>query len=406
MTLPASDLGKQKHSLPIQSTIDVEPSGSLIVAPPTHASLAMNTVSQGSDRASAPGSRPDAPAGSDRAVTEPSFTVSLIERDEDLQKLLPDWWGLWSRVPSATPFASPAWLLPWWRTFRPGTLQSIAVRQHGRLVGLSLGYIEDGAWGRRLLPLGIGVSDYLDVLVDPAVEAVGEVLVRETLSLSDRWDSWELEELMPEAAGLSLPFRTDEADPRPQSACPILPLPPLTHWPATAAHRRWRRSRNRLRRHEHVEVVEATTANVHDLLDALVTTHGRRWAAAGEGGVLADPATRAFHREAAPRLLDAGLLQLFALRVGDRTVGAYYGLLHRHRAFGYLSGYDPDWRFESPGAALLGHAIRQAVVQGCTEYHFLRGRERYKYAWGASDRWNRARTIRSAATTEDVRRGA
>jgi hypothetical protein len=28
-------------------------------------------------------------------------------------------------------------------------------------------YIEDGARGRRILPLGMGASDYLDVLIDP-----------------------------------------------------------------------------------------------------------------------------------------------------------------------------------------------------------------------------------------------
>ena len=327
----------------------------------------------------------------------PSFDVDLVERDEDLQRVLPDWWGLWSRVPSATPFASPAWLLPWWRTFRPGSLQSIAVRRHGQLVGLSLNYVEDGTWGRRLLPLGIGVSDYLDVLVDPAVEGVGERLVAETLNLSDRWDSWELEELMPEAAGLTLRLDVGGADPRPQSACPVLPLPSLTDWPKTQAYRRWRRSWNRLGRHEHVKIVGATETNVRALLDDLVATHGRRWAEAGESGMLASDAVQAFHREAVPRLLDAGLLQLFGLKVDGRTVGAYYGLLHRHRAFGYLSGFDPAWRFESPGAALLGHAIRQAVLQGCTEYHCLRGQETYKYAWGASDRWNRARTVRASA---------
>ncbi len=298
--------------------------------------------------------------------------------------------------PERHTFRLASWLLPWWRTFRPGLLQSIAVRQHGRLVGLSLGYIEDGPWGRRLLPLGIGVSDYLDVLVDPTVETVGELLVAETLKLSDRWDSWELEELMPGAAGLTLPFQEGGAEPRPQSACPVLPLPLLTQWPNTQAYRRWRRSWNRLGRHENVRIVGATAANVHGLLDDLIALHGRRWAEAGQSGVLDSAEIQSFHGEAVPRLLDAGLLQFFGLQIDGRTVGAYYGLLHRHRAFGYLSGYDPDWRFESPGAALLGHAIRQAVMQDCTEYHFLRGQETYKYAWGASDRWNLARTIRSS----------
>lgn len=322
------------------------------------------------------------------------FDITLIERDDDLQKLLPDWWSLWSRVPNATPFGSPAWLLPWWRTFRPGQLHTLAVRQHGRLVGLSLGYIEDGAWGRRLLPLGIGVSDYLDVLVDPSIEGVGALLVDETMKRSDRWDSWELEELMPGAAGLALPFEVGGTDPRPQSSCPVLQLPGLTRWPQTQAYRRWRRSWNRLGRHENVRIITASAATVHGLLDDLIAIHGRRWAAAGETGVLDGAAVQSFHREAMPRLLDAGLLQLFGLKIEDRMVGVYYGLLHRHRAFGYLSGFDPERRFESPGAALLGHAIRQAILQECSEYHFLRGQETYKYAWGASDRWNLARTIR------------
>lgn len=42
-------------------------------------------------------------------------------------------------------------------------------------------------------------------------------------------------------------------------------------------------------------------------------------------------------------------------------------------------------------------------MQGCTEYHILRGQETYKDAWWASDRWNLARTIRSSAGVEEVR---
>lgn len=64
--------------------------------------------------------------------------------DAGLQRLIPGWWSLWSRIDTATPFASPAWLLPWWRTFRPGALLTVAVRSHERLVGLLPAYVEDG----------------------------------------------------------------------------------------------------------------------------------------------------------------------------------------------------------------------------------------------------------------------
>ena len=40
----------------------------------------------------------------------------------------------------------------------------------------------------------------------------------------------------------------------------------------------------------------------------------------------------------------------------------------------------------SPGTLILGHSIRQAVGEGAHEVDFLRGQERFKYFWGASER--------------------
>ncbi len=319
--------------------------------------------------------------------------AEIITSDEGLHRLLPEWWGLWSRLGNATPFGSPAWLLPWWRTFRPGPMLTVAVRHHGRLVGLAPSYVEQNPLGRRLLPVGIGVSDYLDVLIDPVVAGVGEALVGETLRHADRWDSWELEELSPGAAALDLAIEGAGVRSRPQSPCPVLSLPTVAGWPRSRAGRRWRRAWNRVERFSRVAVLAADAGNVHALLDWLIALHARRWTRAGQSGVLADPAVQAFHREAAPRLLDAGLLQLFGLAVEGQTVGAYYGFLHGQRAYGYLSGFDPDWSSQSPGTALLGHAMREATLRGCTEFHFLRGQEGYKYAWGAVDRWNRGLTV-------------
>lgn len=354
----------------------------------------LDGVARGPQRARRPGEK-----GS--AMGRSGLEAQVIIDDEGLHRLLPEWWGLWSRLENATPFGAPAWLLPWWRTFRPGPLLTVAVRQHGRLVGLAPAYVEQGPFGRRLLPIGIGVSDYLDVLIDPAVADVGAALVDETLRHADRWDSWELEELSPGAAALELAIEGPEVRSRRQSPCPVLPLPSLAGWPRSRAGRRWRRAWNRVERFSRVAVVAAEAETVPALLDWLIALHARRWSKAGQSGVLAAPAVQAFHREAAPRLLDAGLLQLFALTVEGQTVGAYYGFLHGPRAYGYLSGFDPDWSSQSPGTALLGHAMREATVRGCTEFHFLRGQEAYKYAWGAVDRWNHGLTVRADLRVED-----
>src|SRR5690349_3566891 len=59
-----------------------------------------------------------------------------VEVLRDLSAIVPEWWGLFSRSPDATPFQSPAWLLPWWECFGRGKPLVVAVREHGRMVGL------------------------------------------------------------------------------------------------------------------------------------------------------------------------------------------------------------------------------------------------------------------------------
>ena len=65
-------------------------------------------------------------------------------------------------------------------------------------------------------------------------------------------------------------------------------------------------------------------------------------------------------------------------------------LTHGTRAYAYLGGFDPDFARESPGTILMADAIERAAARGCTTFNFLRGREAYKYEWGAVDRANRA----------------
>jgi CelD/BcsL family acetyltransferase involved in cellulose biosynthesis len=338
-----------------------------------------------------------------RARLSPGLTTETVDTVEGLTRLLPQWWALWDRCPSATPFQSPAWLLPWWRAFQPGELLVVAVRQHGRLVGLGPFYIENGLLGRRVLPLGLGVSDYLDVLIDPqASDEAAAALVDHITAQADRWDSWELEEIAPHAATWALPCCTDLFETvDPQSACPVLALPcAAERLSAMIPKRSLRKAWNRVQRRAGIDVVEATFANVQDLINALIDLHRQRWTARYEPGVLGTQEVQRFHVEAAPRLLAAEMLRLCGLRIQGRFVGVYYGFAHRGRAYGYLSGFDPGSASERPGTVLLAHAIHEAARAGCREFHFLRGQEPYKYAWGATDRWNQRRSLRRADRTD------
>lgn len=324
-------------------------------------------------------------------------SAEVIEDFEVLEALEPEWWNLWTRCPVALPFQTPAWLIPWWRHFSPGSLFVLVARKGGRMIGLAPGYIEDGPLGRRILPLGISVSDHLDILVDPqCAEPAMAGLVAAASSRSADWDIWELEELPPGAAALRLPLPAGCVDQvAAQSACPILPLlderggrSPLPR----AKRRQLNLARNRAGRRGEVRIEEAAAGSVIPALEELFRLHQKRWEARGDEG--APESVRSFHCDAAPRLQRAGLLRLYLLRIADRVVAAHYGLAHQARVYFYLTGFDPDYDFESPGTILLGHAIEQAAAEGCREFDFLRGREAYKYDWGAVDRWNLKRSIR------------
>jgi CelD/BcsL family acetyltransferase involved in cellulose biosynthesis len=323
----------------------------------------------------------------------------VIEDADALAALRPAWWALWRRCPAATPFTSPAWALPWWQAFSPGRLRAAAIWDGDALVALAAIYLEESGLGRRLLPIGIGISDALDVLVDPRMQdASGRALVQSVAAHAADWDSWELEELPAGAAALALPVPLGCAEQGgPQSASPVLDLSaaqadPFLVLPARK-RRKLRMAQNRVARRGG-EVRAVGRGEVGAFLDDITRLHGARWTSRGEDGVLADDAVRRFHALVLPELAAAGLARLFTLILEGRVVGAYYGLQHGARAYAYLGGFDPDFAFESPGTVLISHAIADAAASGVTAFDFLRGQEPYKYEWGAIDRWSRRRSFR------------
>jgi CelD/BcsL family acetyltransferase involved in cellulose biosynthesis len=317
-----------------------------------------------------------------------------------------EWWDLWRRAQSATPFQSPAWLIPWWQCFHPGELFTVTIRHNGQLVGLAPFYIEKSALARRILPVGISVSDYLDVLFDPAYAAeAGHALVESIAHEAGGWDEWSLEELEPDAAALSLPAPARCQDSSmPQSACPVLALAAraASVWDFVPARKRrdTNLARNRAARRGEIVIESADPARTSEMLELLFRLHAARWQSRGTAGVLESEMVRSFQHAAAPRLAAAGLLRLWVLHIGSQPAAVHYGLMHGRRAFAYLTGFDPGFAFESPGVILLAHAIEQAFAEGASEFHFLRGAESYKYQWGAVDRWNVRRSFRHEASLD------
>jgi CelD/BcsL family acetyltransferase involved in cellulose biosynthesis len=187
---------------------------------------------------------------------------------------------------------------------------------------------------------------------------------------------------------------------------PALPLSPeLSAVPAPRLHELAYR-RRRAVREAGMRIDAAHAEDVDEQLDAFFALHAARWQARGEEGVVSSPSVQRFHRDAAHALAAAGLLRLYVLRLHDGAAAAFYGFSAHRRAYYYLSGFDPAFDRFSPGTLVVGHAIEQAAREGATEFDFLRGREAYKYRWGARDRPCYAVDLHASATALPVGSGA
>jgi CelD/BcsL family acetyltransferase involved in cellulose biosynthesis len=319
----------------------------------------------------------------------PALAIEEVTTDAGLEALAPAWHDLWRRAPAATPFHSPAWLLPWWREIGGGELRVLAARVGDHLVGLLPMYLQHES--DKLLPLGIAISDYLDGLFEEGCgpEVAGGMLRR--LAERDDWRRCELHPLRSGSPLLTAPLPLGCIDEVLEfERCLVLEVPAgarcLREVIPSGMRAKFRQAERRAAQAGRVSFETATAASVAEILEAFFQVHEARWSSRDAPGVLADPAIRRFHRTVAPQLLSAGFLRLHALRLDGRIVAVVYALFAKGRAYSYLSGFDPEFATISPGTLTLGRAIAQAIGEGAREFDFLRGRERFKYSWGARER--------------------
>lgn len=324
--------------------------------------------------------------------------IEVLTHGEALERLAPDWAALHARLgPGATPFQSPAWLLPWWRHIaEDGALLSLAQRDAtGRLVALLPLWVHRGGEGPRLFPLGIGTSDYLDGLAGPGADLVGLSGALGESCHAAGLARIELPQLRPGSPLLALPAPAGWAEERMAGeACPVLPLPTVLR---AALHPKTARDLRAARRRAEEAGLRCEEARspeaLEDFLAALLRLHAARWAGRGEAGVLAPARVQAAHRAQLPLLLEAGMLRAWLLRTRDgQAIAAIHALADPpdrpgvpRRLYLYLQGMDPAAARLGPGMVLLGHVLEQAMAEGFAEADFLRGQEAYKYHWGARD---------------------
>lgn len=302
-----------------------------------------------------------------------------------------EWTSLWRRCTRSSVFQSPAWVHAWWAHFGGAHPWLLTFRDAKRLVGIAPLFL----WPeeRRVLLMGTGITDSLDLLADDQWETpIANATLKWLDDCRSDWDVFDCQQLpshSPLVTAAALPHWVDSR--QIQDTTPILPLPENVHEMPRLSEIAY--LHRRLEKEGKVEIVAANEETFTEVLSAVVKLHSARWAERAESGVLADERIQDFHHDAAESLLRLGVLRMFALKVDGNAVAAYYGFQHAGRAVYYLGGFAPEWKRFSVGTIIVGHAIAEAIREGAREFDFGRGREPYKYRWGAQDRFTYQREI-------------
>jgi CelD/BcsL family acetyltransferase involved in cellulose biosynthesis len=324
--------------------------------------------------------------------------LEILTSPARLAELEPAWWELWRASPRSTPFSSPAWQLPWLSRFaRRAELCALCVRSAAGLEALLPLFAFRWRGERRAAPVGVGISDYLDVVLGASPPAEVLRLLKQGLELVARdVDCLELEDVPYASPLCELVRSVAGAGLERHGVCPVLGLAGYAARLPRALRRSLSRGHRALASARIVAWHCADDSSIDPLLSALFELHTALWNARGAPGVLGDPDVQSFHREAAPRLLRAGLLRLFVLEIEGSPAGALYVLQGRD-AYLYASGYRPELGHLGIGNLLIEHALADAGSSGKRRGDFLRGSEAYKYAWGAKDEITERISIRKAA---------
>lgn len=304
------------------------------------------------------------------------------------------WEDLQGGGPRPSPFLSPRFLLPWHRALGRGCDVRVARWAPGGGSDEGLLFLCGCGEGGWIFLGGEQVADYLDALVAPGS---GEAFWREflerglpalgggPLKLPGLVEGTPTLALLPSICReMGLSCSVEEMDRAPFVSLPGSFDEYIERLPAKERHelRRKMRRAGELLPGLAVRVTRTPEELANDL-PSFVELH-RKSHPAKEAFM--DAAMKTFFREVAEGFLASGRLRLAFLSTQGVDVASVFQFRTGDALLLYNSGYDPELRAANPGIVLIARSIGQAVEEGCAEYDFLRGTERYKYDLGGVDR--------------------
>ncbi|HDZ27177.1 hypothetical protein LCGC14_1398830 [marine sediment metagenome] len=319
--------------------------------------------------------------------------VERIRDPESLEELKDSWNELLVSSEQNCIFLTHEWISSWWKCFSEDNSLEILIfkDQEGSLAGIAPFLIENKTL--RFIA-SQEVSDYCDVITHKETR---EEFYQNLLSYLKKnySDVGKIELMNLKASSPTLSFLPGLAPEYGYSSfytetevAPLLELPSSYEDYMKGLSKKNRHELQRkLKRIESLEGVKITkvtdTRELQPSLGKFIALHKegspskeRFWKKKG----MSD-----FFQEVASRLALQKWVELNLLFYEDRIMAALLNFSYADTIYFYNVSFNKDFARYSPGLFLFNHCIKQAIQEGKRKADFLRGREKYKYYFGAED---------------------
>jgi CelD/BcsL family acetyltransferase involved in cellulose biosynthesis len=297
------------------------------------------------------------------------------------------WNRLLAQSETRSVFLTWQWLATWWECFGEGaTLFAFAVERDGELVGVAPLAVRREHGQRIVEFLGMGSSDYCDVIATAddkpvVVRAVMEALLKRR----DRWDRIRLRYLpaASSTAGIlaSLPLPSGwQIVQEVESTCPALSIESSRPFAEACARKkslvRHARYFERLAPLRFRHVLDPD--EILDRLPDFIEQHRDRRFMAGDHSIFDDPRHRRFYERMIPAMLEGGALRFGVLEWRDEVLAYHLGFFHDGVFTWYKPTFNVDWARYSPGEVLLKALLEAALETDVRVFDFTVGDEAFK----------------------------
>lgn len=299
-------------------------------------------------------------------------------------------------------FLEPEWVVPWLEQLgaRPRALfatEGGRTRAAAILVATRFGTTSLGA--SVLRPPGLGLSDYLDLLLPSDAEAAQSAVAAllDWLLQAGGWDLLDLPNLpggsptanLLAAAAADRGLRMLRIE---TYGCPFITLE--GDWESYLASRPSKLRYNLRARQRRLAALGelcyshyTAPSDIAAQLGRAVEVHARRWRGQHTSTRFSSSsATQTFYLAAARRMAERGWLDLCTLELDGRLLAFCLGFVRDTKYYYYLPAFDPEYARFAPSTALLAHLIEMAYSRGLRELDFMLGDELYKQQWASGQR--------------------